>query len=126
VVKIRGCFDPIITLRVRLRQQTSPEQTSGPSSHAYFTPDQASKSDFDTNAIPTRAFVMRIFYRVQHRDSFTKFDPTYGFDSNARYIMAYDLWINKDRIEGHLDWNTRSREPTPFISVFGNFGMTMI
>jgi len=68
---------------------------------------------------------MRIFYRVQHRDSFTKFDPAYGFESNARYVMAYDLWINKENLERHLDWNDRSKKPTPFVSVFDNFGMTM-
>ncbi|KKA22510.1 hypothetical protein T310_3453 [Rasamsonia emersonii CBS 393.64] len=62
----------------------------------------------------------RYFYRVQTPDSFTYYDTESGFESRGHYLMPLSHWINRGRFERHLDWNDRSSEPTPFISVFDN------
>ncbi|KAF1966101.1 hypothetical protein BU23DRAFT_560558 [Bimuria novae-zelandiae CBS 107.79] len=61
-----------------------------------------------------------VFYRAQHRRSFTHYDSQYGFEAQGRYLMDYSHWINKQKIESHLNRNARPLEPTPFISVFDN------
>ncbi|KAL4947204.1 hypothetical protein BDW69DRAFT_204617 [Aspergillus filifer] len=58
------------------------------------------------------------FYRIQHDRSYTIFDPQYGFESNGHYSMPYSFWLNKGKIESHLDWEACPMQPTPFISVF--------
>ncbi|KAF2660011.1 hypothetical protein K491DRAFT_712056 [Lophiostoma macrostomum CBS 122681] len=55
------------------------------------------------------------FYRAQHKDSFTYYDAEHG-----GYYMDYCHWINKVKIDSHLDWSARPKEPTPFISIFDN------
>ncbi|KAF9873122.1 hypothetical protein CkaCkLH20_09285 [Colletotrichum karsti] len=64
----------------------------------------------------------RTFYRVQSRYSFTAYSPYQGFDAKARDYMRYEHWINAGKFMKHLDWNDRSSEPSPFISVFDNKG----
>jgi len=34
--------------------------------------------------------------------------------------MKYDHWVNAKKIHQHLEWENRSLEPSPFISVFDN------
>ncbi|QUC23925.1 uncharacterized protein UV8b_08166 [Ustilaginoidea virens] len=59
------------------------------------------------------------FYRVQSDESFTHWDSD-GFTAMGRYWMDYCHWINRGKIECHLNWKDRSIEPTPFISIFDN------
>ncbi|PLB39040.1 uncharacterized protein BDW47DRAFT_124961 [Aspergillus candidus] len=68
------------------------------------------------NPIPAR------FYRVQHDGSYTIFDHVDGFESPGHYQMAYSFWLNRGKLESHLNWKARSDQPTPFISVFDNLG----
>jgi hypothetical protein len=69
------------------------------------------------------------FYHVQVQDeaikvnSFTTYNAQRGFEANASYSMAYCHWLNKAKIERHLDSHDRSQQPTPFISVFDNYGI---
>lgn len=61
-------------------------------------------------------------YREQHEKSFTSYEPGHGFFARGHYLMDWCHWINKGKIEKHLNWNNRSDEPTPFISTFNNYG----
>ncbi|CRG90827.1 hypothetical protein PISL3812_07873 [Talaromyces islandicus] len=45
-----------------------------------------------------------------------------GFQAHGHYLMDLSHWLNKGKIERHLNWSDRSTEPTPFISVFDNYG----
>ena len=62
------------------------------------------------------------FYRVQHNKSFTSSSSTGGFESPGHYHMSYSFWITKQKLESHLHWGACPNEPTPFISVFSDFG----
>jgi hypothetical protein len=55
------------------------------------------------------------FYRVQYDTSFTQFDSD-GFEAKGR-------GINSAKLMDHLNWAARPDLPTPFISVFDNFGI---
>ncbi|MCJ1474802.1 hypothetical protein MMC13_003462 [Lambiella insularis] len=59
-------------------------------------------------------------YRVQHQTSFTRYEPSIGFEANVVYWMAYSHWFNGKKVREHLDWNSRPLEPSPFISLFDN------
>ena len=41
-------------------------------------------------------------------------------------MMDYSHWLNRGKIERHLDWYDRSEEKTPFISVFDNQGKLLL
>ena len=60
-------------------------------------------------------------YRVQHRDSSTYYHEDVGFETHDRYYMAPSHWLNKKKINGHLDLHDRPREErTPFISMYAH------
>lgn len=61
-------------------------------------------------------------YRVHSASSFTVYDEQHGFEARGHYLMDPSHWINKGRFESHLRWEDRPLEPTPFISLFDNFG----
>ena len=63
----------------------------------------------------------RHFYRVQSNKSYTLYDKDDGFEANGHYHMMYCHWLNKGKVECHLNWHDRSKQPTPFISVFDNY-----
>ena len=58
------------------------------------------------------------FYRAQSDKSYTYYEDGYGFEAKGHYLMDLSHWLNKGKLERHLDWHDRSSEPTPFISVF--------
>jgi hypothetical protein len=62
------------------------------------------------------------FFRVQHERSFTYYEPSVGFEAKGFYWMDYSHWFNPLKVRKHLDWNDKSSEPSPFISVFDNLG----
>ncbi|KAI1496141.1 hypothetical protein F5X99DRAFT_414386 [Biscogniauxia marginata] len=62
----------------------------------------------------------KYFYRVQWCHSFTFYDNPDGFAARGHYWMDYSHWLNKNKIEHHLNWKDRSEQPTPFISIFDN------
>ena len=66
----------------------------------------------------------QFFYRVQHRDSYTYYDPQTGFEARGHYKMDPSHYINGLKVKAHLNWADRSDEPTPFISVFDNYGIS--
>lgn len=68
---------------------------------------------------PHRGTLPTMFYRVQHQDSFAIFENNI-FESNGHYCIAYSHWLNRQKVNRHLDWQDRSVEPSPFISVFDN------
>lgn len=70
---------------------------------------------------PTPVKRPKAFYRVQHDRSFTLYDDD-GFEARGHYTMDCGHWINRRKLEQHLNWNDRSPEPSPFISVFDNHG----
>ncbi|KAK4234440.1 hypothetical protein C8A03DRAFT_18663 [Achaetomium macrosporum] len=55
------------------------------------------------------------FYRVQHDRSFTRYDDD-EFEARGHYSMDWGHWINRRKLERHLNWEDRSPEPSPFIS----------
>lgn len=63
-------------------------------------------------------------YRVQHERSFTYYEPSIGFMSKGCYYMDYSHWFNPRKVRKHLEWDDRSLEPSPFISLFDNLGET--
>ncbi|TAQ88754.1 hypothetical protein B7494_g2918 [Chlorociboria aeruginascens] len=73
----------------------------------------------DLRSPPHLGTLPPMFYRVQHQDSFTIFENNV-FESNGHYYMAYSHWLNRQKVNRHLDWKDRSVEPSPFVSVFDN------
>ncbi|KAF4449542.1 hypothetical protein F53441_7201 [Fusarium austroafricanum] len=69
---------------------------------------------------PSSVELPRMFYRVQHQNSFTIYDETKGFESQGHYFMGYDHWVNARNFHEHLNWRSTKTEYTPFISVFDN------
>ncbi|KAL8840789.1 MAG: hypothetical protein Q9176_003635 [Flavoplaca citrina] len=65
----------------------------------------------------------QFFYRVQHRGSYTTYNPYNGFVSRGHYDVHPAELLNKRTVEAHLDWGDRSNQPSPFISVFDNYDM---
>lgn len=61
-------------------------------------------------------------FRVQYERSFTYYEPNNGFEANAFYWMDPSHWFNPSNVRKHLDWNDRSSESSPFISLFDNLG----
>ncbi|KNG89135.1 hypothetical protein ANOM_002999 [Aspergillus nomiae NRRL 13137] len=60
------------------------------------------------------------FFRCQHDGPFTWFSPWEGFESRGHYHLPLSHWLNREKIEEHLDWRRRPLQPSPFISVFNN------
>lgn len=65
----------------------------------------------------------QFFYRVQHQGSYTYYHPHTGFEARGHYKMDPSHYINGSKVRSHLKWADRPIEPTPFISVFDNYGM---
>jgi hypothetical protein len=63
----------------------------------------------------------RLFYRVQHRDSFTYQHRNGGFEAYYRYDNNPRHWLHRRMIHGHVTGNPYIH--TPFISVYDNVGM---
>ncbi|CAJ2501062.1 Uu.00g039150.m01.CDS01 [Anthostomella pinea] len=61
------------------------------------------------------------FYRVQSGWSFTCYSEEHEFQARGHYCMDYSHWLNRGKFERHLDWDDRSREPSPFISVYDSW-----
>jgi hypothetical protein len=61
-------------------------------------------------------------YRAQSDISCTGYDEDVGFVAQGHYYMDYNHWLNKDKFERHLNWEDRSLQSSPFISVFDNLG----
>ncbi|KAL8877537.1 MAG: hypothetical protein Q9198_004464 [Flavoplaca austrocitrina] len=68
----------------------------------------------------------QFFYRVQHRGSYTTYNPYNGFVSRGHYDVHPAELLNKRTVEAHLDWGDRSNQPSPFISVFDNYGIASL
>ena len=64
----------------------------------------------------------QLLQRVQHAGSFTQLAQE-GLFAQGHYFMDRSHWLNKSKIQKHLDWNDKSLEPTPFISLFDSAGM---
>jgi hypothetical protein len=64
-------------------------------------------------------------YRVQHNRSFTYYADEHGFQAREGRSEDMCYYFDPQRIYKHLDWNDRSMEPTPFISLFDNLGKTI-
>ena len=66
------------------------------------------------------------FYRVQHRGSYTTYNQYNGFESRGHYDADPADLLKKWTVEAHLDWGDRSNQPSPFISVFDNYGIASL
>ncbi|KAL8901206.1 MAG: hypothetical protein Q9192_000683 [Flavoplaca navasiana] len=63
----------------------------------------------------------QFFYRVQHRGSYTTYNPYNGFESRGHYDVDPADLLNKWTVEAHLDGEDRSNQLSPFITVFDNY-----
>ncbi|KAH8586008.1 hypothetical protein B0O99DRAFT_92884 [Bisporella sp. PMI_857] len=59
-------------------------------------------------------------FRVQHKRSFTYYEPNVGFKTNGFYWMDYSHWFNPSKVRK----NDKSSELSPFISLFDNLADT--
>jgi hypothetical protein len=57
------------------------------------------------------------FYRVQHNDSFTRYDKGGSFSARVCYLIDRCHWVNKSKFEGHMKWEATTIEMTPYISL---------